>query len=146
MSAKIEYLYPLNMLDGTWDEKQGNRRVTVRLSNYTGGTDETDAIKIRLSDLKTHAGKVPRKTAVEWIQYDIFGLTCVLEWDRAPHAEIIRLNAHAVSTSGRIDWTQFGGTVDPGGDDDRTGNILLTTSNDDAGDSYEIIICLRLKD
>lgn len=144
-SVKVEYLYPPNMLDGGWDEKQGNKRVIVQLSGLSDSTGETDVVKIKMSDLKTHNGNVPGRTAVEWIEYDIFGLTCVLEWDRAPHAEIIRLNAHAVNTAWRFDWTSFGGKVDPGGDD-RTGDILLTTTNTDSADSYEITICLRLKD
>lgn len=144
-AVKVKYLYPPNMLDGGWDEKQGNSRVIVQLSCLSDGTGETDVVKIQMSDLKTHAGNVPGRTAVEWIEYQIFGLTCLLEWDRAPHAEIIRLNAHAVESNGRFDYTQYAGNLDPGGDD-RTGDILMTTTNTDSGDSYEINICLRLKD
>jgi hypothetical protein len=144
-TVKVEYLYPPNLLDGDWDEKQGNKRVIVRLSGVTDGTGETDVKKVDLDDLKTLGGNVPSRTAIEWIEYDVFGITCLLEWDRAPNAEITRLNASATNTSGRFDWTQFGGKVDPGGDD-RTGDILLTTTNADSGDSYEIVMCIRLKD
>lgn len=144
-SVKVEYLYPPNMLDGGWDEKQGNKRVIVQLSGLSDGTGETDIVKIAMSDLKTPNGNVPRKSAVEWIEYDVYGMTCLLEWDRAPHAEIIRINARATTTSGNFDWKSFGGKVDPG-DDDRTGDILLTTTNATLDDSYEITICLRLKD
>lgn len=143
--VNIKYLYPPNMLDGDWDEHSGNKRVIVQLIGLSDGTGEADVIKIALSDLKTLSGAAPKKTAVEWIEYDILGITVSLEWDRAPHAPIALLNASATITQGKKDWTQISGNVDPGGDD-RTGNILLTTTNADSGDSYDITICLRLKD
>lgn len=144
-ATMVEYLYPPNMLDGDWDEKQGNTKVVVRLSCLSDGTGETNVIKIDMSDLKTHAGNVPRKTAVEWIDYQVLGMTCLLEWDRAPHAEIIRINASGQETSGKVDYSRYGGKVDKG-DDDRTGDILMTTTNAVNGSSYDINICLRLKD
>jgi hypothetical protein len=143
-AVKVEYLYPPNMLDGDWDEKQGNLRVVVRLSCLSDATGETDVIKIKMSDLKTHSGKIPARTAVEWIEYQVNGMTVLLEWDRAPHAEIIRINANGQESSGRINYCKYGGKIDPGGD--RTGDILLTSTNATAQDGYEINICLRLKD
>ena len=144
-TVSVTYLYPPNLLDGSWDERSGNHRVVVQLAGLSDGSGETDVIKIAMSDLKTPAGNVPAKTAVEWIQGQILGMTVTLEWDRAPHAEIIRLNAHAQESHPDIDWTSFKGKVDPGGDD-RTGDILLTSTNTDSGDSYDLTIGLRLKD
>ena len=139
-SVKVEYLYPPNMLDGDWDDNQGNLKVIIRLSCVSDGTGETGVIKIKMSDLKTHSGQIPARTAVEWIEYQVYGMTVLLEWDRAPVAEIIRIQ----ESSDRTDYRQYGGKLDPGGD--RTGDILLTSTNASNGDSYEIIICLRLKD
>lgn len=144
-TVNVEYLYPPKLLDGRWDEHSGNRRVIARLSGLSDGTGETDVTKIRLADLKTASGKVPTRTAVEWIQWMATGLTVLLEWDRAPNAEIIRIDADANRDSGEVDWACFGGKLDPG-EDDRTGNILLSTTSADNGDSYEITVCLRLKD
>jgi len=144
-ATMVEYLYPPNMLDGDWDEKQGNRKVVVRMSCLSDGSGETNVIKIALSDLKTHNGNIPSRTVVEWIEYQILGMACLLEWDRAPHAEILRINATGQESSGRTDYQSYGGRIDPGGDD-RTGDILMTTTNVTNGDSYEINICLRLKD
>jgi len=143
-TVTVEYLYPPNLLDEIIDNRAGNRRVIVRLSGTSDGTGETDVKKIDLTDLKTHNGQNPAKTAIEWIKYDINGLTCLLEWERTPHAEIVKLNASGTNTAGELDFTQFGGKVDPG-EDDLTGDILLTTTNADNGDSYEIIMCVRLK-
>lgn len=141
----VEYLYPPAMLDGGWDEKSGNKRVIVRLAGVSDGTGETDVVKIDLSDLKTLNGNVPGRTAIEWIDYNVLSMTVVLEWDRAPHAEICRIDGNTTNAIGRLDWERFGGKVDPGGDD-RTGDILLTSTNAANGDSYEITLSLRLKD
>jgi hypothetical protein len=144
-TVAVKYLYPSDLLSGVWDEKSGNRRVIVQLTGNSDGSGETDVIKVHLSDLKTPNGNVPTRTAVEWIKWHVIGMTVVLEWDRAPHAEIHRMNGVDVISDGDIDWTKIGGYVDPGGDD-RTGDILLTSTNVDVNDSYNLTICLRLKD
>ncbi len=144
-TVAVNFLYPPDILSGNWDEMSGNRRVIVQLTGDSDGTGETDVIKVHMSDLKTPNGNVPGKTAVEWIDWHVRGMTVVLEWDRAPHAEIHRINAVDEISDSDIDWMKIGGYVDPGGDD-RTGDILLTSTNADVNDSYNITLCLRLKD
>ena len=139
-SVKVEYLYPPT-IDGQVDEFSGNRRVIVRLSGVSDGTGETGVTKIRLSDLRIN-GKAPTRSAAEWIQFSASGMVVLLYWDRSPAAEIYRVSS---DDSGSIDWTQFGGKVDPGGDD-RTGDVLITTTETDNGDTYDITLCLRLKE
>ncbi len=143
----VEYLYPVGLLDGDWSEKSGNSRVIVQLAGTIGsdGIGETDVIKVRMSDLKTPDGNVPTKTAIEWMEWHVNGLTAVLEWDRAPHARIYRIDANGEISDGDKNWMKFGGRIDPGGDD-RSGDILLTTTNVYAENSYEITMCIRLKD
>jgi len=97
-----------------------------------------------MSDLKTPAGAIPKRTAVECIKWQIGGMDILLEWDRAPHAEICRLNGSSGETNGDFDWCKIGGKVDPGGDD-RTGDILLTSTGAN-GNTYDITLTLRLKD
>lgn len=144
-TVKVDWIYPPDMQDGGWDEKSGNKRVVVRLSCLSDGTGETDVKKVDLSDLKTPSGKIPGKTSIEWIQYQALGMNILLEWDRAPHAEICRINADASVTQGKFDWSKFGGKLDPG-DDDGTGDILLTSTGVASGSAYEITMSLRLKD
>lgn len=140
----VEYLYPPKMLEGSWDEKSGNRNVVVHLNGISDGTGETDIIKVYLSDLKTPSKNVPKRTSVVDIKWRISHMNVLLEWDRAPHAVIARLNG-ANGSDGCFDWSHIGGKLDAG-DDDRTGNILLTSSNVVAGDTYDITMTLRLKD
>jgi len=144
-TTAVQWLYPPDMQDSQWDEKSGNRRVVVRLVGVSDGTGETDVVKVDLDLLKTLSGNVPRRTVIESVQYYVFGMTCVLEWDRAPRAEIIRINQSGASDGGGKSWASVGGYVDPGSDDG-TGDILLTTTNCTIGDNYDITLSLRLKD
>lgn len=144
-TVAVKWIYPPDMQDGDWDEKSGNRRVVVRLTGVSDGTGETDVVKVDLDLLKTQSGNVPQRTAVESIQWHAFGMTCVLEWDRTPHAEIMRINENGLETTDSVSWKDMGGYVDPGLDD-ATGDIILTTTNCNSGDSYDITLTLRLKD
>ena len=144
-TVAIQWIYPPDMQVPQWDEKSGSRRVVVKLVGVSDGTGETDVVKVDLDLLKTPSGNVPKRTAIESVQYHVFGMTCVLKWDRSPQAEIIRINQNGVSDSGEMSWKNVGGYVDPGSDDG-TGDILLTTTNCTNGDNYDITLSLRLKD
>ncbi len=144
-TVSVKWIYPPEMQDGQWEDNSGNRRVVVRFVGSSDGTGETDVKKVDLDLLKTQTGKVPKKTVIEEIHWHVFGMTVVLEWDRAPHAEIIRINENGVENNGHMCWKEYGGYVDPG-DDDGTGDILLTSTNCTSGDSYDITLTLRLKD
>lgn len=144
-TVAVKWIYPPDMQDGGWDEKSGNNRVVVRFTGVSDGTGETDVVKVDLDLLKTTNGKVPQRTVVESVSWHVFHLTCVLEWDRSPHAEIIRINENGTENTGSISWKDVGGNLDPGLDD-ATGDILLTTTNCANGDNYDITLTLRLKD
>ena len=145
-TVEVRYDYPPNW-DGFVPDSGGWRRFVVTFLCASDGTGETDVTKIDISTLRTSSGNIPKKTVVEWIKWQCFGMTVVLEWDRAPQAIIKRINAHGVQSEGFDDYREIGGLVDPGGEDeDRTGDILLTSTNADSGDSYEIQMSLRLKD
>lgn len=144
-TTTVKYLRPLNLLDGDVDEHSGNRHITVQLTGISDGTGETDVTKIRLSDLRGPNGRQPAKTAVERIKGQVRGLDVLLEWDRAPSALITRIGASGNEAHVDHDWRSIGGNIDPGGDD-RTGDILLTTTNADVGDIYTLTLDIRLKD
>jgi len=148
-TVSVDYLYPFNLLDSDWNNRAGTKRVVVRLTGTSDATGETDVVKVDLSDLKTHDGNAPSRTVVEWMEWRVHGMAVKLEWDRAPQSTIININDigfnNATTETDFRDWTKFGGLADPG-DDDRTGDILLTSSYGYSGDTYDIIMCLRLKD
>ena len=79
---------------------------------------------------------------IESIKFSQAGFSrIVLEWDRAPASLIYIIT----EKQGRISFKRTGGLVDPGQEGDRTGNILLTTTDATLGDVYDITICLKLK-
>ena len=135
----IKYIYPANHDTGA--NPVPTRKVVVNFWGLSDGTGETDVIKIRLTDLLTHDGSTPTRTAIENIKYNIRGMTVRLEWDRAANAQIALLGPQ----SGEFDYRKEGGIVDPGESGDRTGNIILTSIYADSGDSYDISLTVRLK-
>ena len=141
-TAEVFYVYPPDMLDGSWDGHSGNRRVVVQMLNLSDGTGESLVKKVDLDNLKTSNGNVPGKTVVEKIEYHTSGMGVRIYWDRAPAKLIAYLPPDA---SDEFDWTDVGGKVDPC-DDDRTGDILFTTAGADAGDTYDVTMYVRLKD
>lgn len=142
MASNIRWIHPPN-----WQgEAGGYRRITVHCTFVYDGSDESNAIKVNLSEWITRNRNVPTRTVIERIDWQIHGIEALIEWDRTPDAVIARLNAGvaAVSDSGFLDWTKDGGLVDDG--EGGTGDIIITTANGATGDSYDITITLRLKD
>jgi len=142
-TTEVKWLYPPNW-DGFIPDNTGFRKMRVRLTGISDGTGETDVVKVARGDLKTHNYNTPSKIGIEKIEWLVHGLTAVLEWDSGSDQIITRINGgvSADSTSGE---TCFKDVFYPD-DDTGTGNIMLTTSNCNSGDTYDIILNLRLKD
>lgn len=138
-AVAINYVYPPNYDDAP--NPMPTRKVVVRMRGLSDGTGETDIVKVRLNELMKHDGQTPTRTAVEKIVGNVYGQTVLLEWDRAPNAEIKLLSPGRYN----IDYTDVGGLIDPGEEGDRTGNILLSTVYSDSGDSYDLTLTVRLK-
>ncbi len=138
-TVDIQYIYPPNHDGGT--NPVPTRRVVVNFAGISDGTGETEVTKIRLTDLLKHDGSTPTRTTVEKITATITGMTILLAWDRTPDAEIKLLG----SGQHVYDYTFAGGFVDPGEAGDRTGDIMLSSLYADTGDSYDIILTLKLK-
>lgn len=119
------------------------RRRKIRITNISDGTGESGVVKIDKSALTGPDGTEPSKLVVEEIDWDIDGMQVRLFWDHTTDDEIAVL-----SGAGYRDYTSGGkthGLVDPGSAGD-TGDILLTTNAHTAGDGYDIMITVRLKD
>jgi len=144
-SVSVEWIYPPN-----WDLEEynpprgGHKRCIIQLSGISDGTGETDVQKLDISKLKLPNGKQCYRTAIERIQWNIYGYTSILlEWERAPHKTIKVLPG---GTSGDMDYTAQGGLIDPSdGIDDGTGDIILTSNGADANDAYDITLHVRPK-
>lgn len=141
--TQIKWLYPPNF-EGTYPPgtRNGNRRYIVLCTNYSDGTGEDDAIKLKRTDLLTPSGEVPSKLVIEKIKYSIAGLTVRISYNNENDEEVAIL----YDGNDEIDFTPQGGFTPEDEDDDNDGgDIVFTTENNTAGDSYTIILTVRPK-
>jgi hypothetical protein len=141
MTTDIQWIWPPNY-DGNPPDRGGFKKVKlhltgVALSVLEAGEEETDVVKLDISELRKTNGDVPTRTAIESLSWGIDNLNYVLlEWDRAPDNTIAVLSGQGEINSPLVDESD--GT-------DGTGNILLTTSGVKLGSSYDITMTVQLK-
>ena len=140
--TKIKWLYPPNF-EGTYETgtKNGHRRHVVLCTNYSDGTGEDDEVKLRRTDMLTSEGQVPSKLVVEKIDYHVAGMTVTISYNN-DNEEVI---AMLYTGDGTIDFRPQGGFVPEDDDDNLGGDVVFETSNQTSGDSYNIILTVRLK-
>lgn len=140
----IKWQYPPNF-EGTYTAgtKNGHRRHIVVCTNYSDGTGEADAIKLKRTDMLNSAGQVPQKLIIEKIDYQISGMTVKVEYNNT-NSDLV---AVLYGDEGCLDFTKSGGFMPTYEDDDGltgVGDIVFTTANETDGDSYNIILTVRL--
>lgn len=145
-NTQIKWLYPPNF-EGTYpsDQKNGHRRHIILCTNYSDGTGEDSAIKLKRIDMLTPSGNIPSKLVIEKISYQISGMTVYVGYDNDNDNEDITL----YTGDGDLDFTSYGGHVpadETEGVPFESGNVVITTANETAADSYNIILTVRLKD
>lgn len=140
--TRVKFLYPPNF-EGTFppDTKNGYKRYKVLCTCYSDGTGEDDAIKVKRTDLLTPSGNIPSKLAIEDIEYQIAGLTVIITYNNDNDEEVARL----YSGEDKISYRDIGGFI-PESNGLDGGDIVFTTDNVTAGDSYNIILTVRPKD
>lgn len=118
-------------------------RYVVRFTNEGGGDGESNVIKVNKSDLADIRGLEPLALDIEWIQYHVGGSNYVtLRWDHTTDDEIAVLPPGA----DKIDFLRdFGGPLRDPRSAGGTSDILLTTDGNVDGNSYSIIISIRLR-
>lgn len=137
------WIYPPNW-HGDLPDKGGWKKVRIMRICQCAGTGETDAIVLTIADLRTTEGLVVKRTVIEKIRWHTEGYTNItLEWDRTPDEHIYTISG---DNTGEADFRSSGGLVDPGEADVGTGDIILTTTGHDSGDTYTIELVVRLKD
>lgn len=114
------------------------KRLVLQFLNLSDGTGESAVVKVDKSAYTGVDGTEPHHFIVKTIQYSCTGMDVDLSFDRTTDIVIARL-----SGSGFNDYMVGGaaGFVDSTTGD--TGDIVLTTRNHTAGDSYDIIIELE---
>lgn len=141
LTTDIQWVWPPNY-DGNPPATGGFKKVKLHLTGIAlsvagSGEEETDVVKLDISELRKIDGTAPTRTVIESLSWDISGLkNVILEWDRAPDKVIA-----VMSERGKIESD----IVDASDDPDGTGDILLTTTGVALGSSYDIMMTVRLK-
>ena len=143
-NTQIKWLYPPNF-PGTYEShiKNGVKRHIVLCTNKSDGTGEDNAIKLKRTDMLTPSGNIPSRLIVEKIKYDISGMEVLISYNNENDEEIARLYNSADEIEfmgGFLPMDEVEGTAPEGGD------IVFTTDGATDGDSYNIILTVRLKD
>ena len=144
ITKTTKWLFPPNW-DVTEQQIEGHRRVRVQFTGISGATaDEANILLLDISKLLTSRNKTCTRVAVEKIEGDAFGFSNLkLKFDRNPKETFAVL-------AGNNPFDLKGPWVDK--DDGanngvgNTGDILLDTDGATDGDSYNIILTVKLKD
>ncbi|MGV7235392.1 MAG: hypothetical protein ACQ9ET_03960 [Nitrosomonadaceae bacterium] len=141
----VKYIYPPDW-DGFYDnERNGHRRIVAELHGISDGTGESAVKKLVLGDFRRSDGQFASGFSIEKIQYSIQGnheadatapAYIELFFDSTPdeHIAILQGSDTIEYVGGRNMQAETG-----------TGDILLTSTNMTASDTYSIIITARLK-
>jgi len=141
----IRYIYPPNW-DGFYDNiKQGNRRITAKLYGTSDGTGESSVRKLVAGDFRRSDGQIVTRFIIEKIQYAVNGgneadatapFFVELKFDSAIDESIALCQGEGIiEYEGGLHMSAESGT----------GDIMLTSTNATASDTYSIIITARLK-
>lgn len=106
----------------------------VCCQNTSDGTGESAVAKVDISGLTG----APTKVTIEEIWFDCVGMAVRILFDHTTDDQMLTL-----AGTGHWDFSSFGGINDPasaGG----TGDILFTTVGHTSGDTYNIILKVRL--
>ncbi len=114
----------------------GPRNAVFKLTNDNGDA-ETAALKIDVSTLSGFNGRIPTAVRIEKIIYLLSGMQVQLLWDATTDVLAIELVPDAGDT---VDFRDFPLVNNAGAG--KTGDILLSTINASAGDSYSIVLHL----
>lgn len=115
-------------------------RYVIQCLSVSDGTGESGVVKIDKSTLTGMNGAEPTKFAVNKIIANVDGMTVDIYFDRGTDVKIAR----CYSGYTKRDFSEFKGFVDTGSGG--TGDVILTTTGHTSGDSYDILIDVRLID
>lgn len=130
-TVSTNLLFPKKLSENT-------RSLRLQFLNVSDGTGETEVIKVKKSGLSHLSGAPCVALTIMSIDWFVDGMRVDVYFDHATDIKIATLTGH-----GYIDFEPYGGLTDPAYDG--TGDIIFTTSNHSSGDSYMIILNVRVE-
>ena len=116
----------------------GERNLSVLLTGLCDGTgnDETNALKIDVSEYTPAGGRV----RINKVTYSVAYGVVKLSWDAAPPEDFLLLDG-----DGKFDFCKSGGLSNRASAETGNGDILLSTVGFDLGSSYSIKLDMTKK-
>lgn len=118
---------------------QGDKQVIMKFTNASDGTGETNVTKVDVSTLTPYQQKPCVAVQIDRIYGLTHGMEVRLLWGATTNVTILTFPQNVAQT---MDFNDFGG-LDNNAGTGKTGNILFTTLDASAGDSYTIILVMR---
>jgi hypothetical protein len=119
----------------------GERLYIAKFTNISDGTGETNVVKVDVSTLsKSSSGLACNGVKINRIWSALHGMEVRILWDATT-----KVLAWAGTSNGPylMDFSSFGGIPNNGGAG-KTGDIMFTTHDQTAGDTYTIILeCIK---
>jgi len=119
---------------------EGDKQVVMKFTFIadTGG-GETNVKKVDVATLTPYAGMPCVAVQIDKIYGLTHGLEVRLLWEATTNLHIMTFPQNSAQT---MDFNEFGGLNNDAGTG-KTGNILFSTLDTSAGDSYTVILVLR---
>ena len=115
----------------------GERLAIMKFTNISDGTGESAVLKVDVSALTaSNSGKTCTKVTVTKIYIANHGMEVRMLWDATTDVPFFLSSSGATQT---LDMTGFGGITNNGGAG-VTGDIVFTTADASAGDTYWTIL------
>jgi len=115
----------------------GERTVIMKFTNISDGTGESAALKVDVSALTPSAsGAACDRVTVTKIYISNHGMEVRMYWDASTDVPFFLSSPTATQT---LDFTGFGGITNNGGTG-VNGNIVFSTADASAGDTYWCIL------
>ena len=118
---------------------QGDKQVIMKFTNASDGTGESAVTKVDVSTLASYQGKPCVEVQIDRIYFLTHGMEVRLLWGATTNVTILTAPQNDSQT---MDFNDFGGLGNNAGAG-KTGNILFTTLDASAGDTYTIILVMR---
>ena len=115
----------------------GERLAIMKFTNISDGTGETAVTKVNVANLAPNgAGKACTGVTVNKITSVCHGMEVRMLWDATTDVPFFLA---AVNTNYENDFSKIGGITNNSGTG-KNGNILFTTSDATAGDTYTVVL------
>lgn len=117
-----------------------NTTAVILLTNLSDGTGESLVTKVNVANLAANAlGQACTGVSVQKIHTACHGMEFRLFWDAS--TDIVFFGS-AQNNQFTFDFSNFGGIVNSAGGG-KNGNILLSTADQTAGDTYTLILEMK---